>query len=144
MLLLALLGVLAQVQNSCDIWITCDNSYVSFFNGITLGQGNAWSQAQYSSGVQLLDGKNVLAIKGVDAGGVAAILAQITTDIGNNFYSGITGRIQLSSNPNLRRHLESVYHRNSRLAFARLRLFLLGCGVRVWYFLFLSSSLLTR
>ncbi|HEX5735104.1 MAG TPA: zinc-dependent metalloprotease family protein [Blastocatellia bacterium] len=56
--------------------ITADNAYDFYFNGSFKGSGNNWTQAQ-SYNLQLQQGKNVVAIKGIDLGGVAALLAEV-------------------------------------------------------------------
>ncbi|MFO1431212.1 MAG: putative Ig domain-containing protein [Candidatus Competibacteraceae bacterium] len=57
--------------------LSVDNGYEVYLNGVLLGSGNNWMQAgQYS--LSLPAGKNVIAVKGIDAGGVAAVLAELS------------------------------------------------------------------
>jgi len=57
--------------------LSVDNTYEVYLNGILLGSGNNWQQAgRYTLSLQT--GKNVIAVKGMDAGGVAAVLAELT------------------------------------------------------------------
>ena len=56
--------------------VTGDNSYDLYFNGVYKGSGSDWTVAQtYNMSMQA--GKNVLAIRGVDAGWVAGLLADL-------------------------------------------------------------------
>ncbi len=48
-----------------------------YVNGVLLGTGNHWNQSgSYSASLQ--SGTNVIAIKGIDTGGAAAVLAELT------------------------------------------------------------------
>ncbi|HET6852468.1 MAG TPA: hypothetical protein VFH46_09085, partial [Pyrinomonadaceae bacterium] len=56
--------------------VTADNSYDLYFNGVFKGSGADWPVAQtYNMSMQT--GKNVLAIRAVDAGGLAGLLADL-------------------------------------------------------------------
>jgi PKD repeat protein len=59
-----------------QVLITCDNGYTLYFNGVQVGTGNNWNSLQ-TYGVNLQSGKNVVAVKCTDAGGVAALLAEV-------------------------------------------------------------------
>ncbi len=62
---------------SATLTLSADNGYEAYLNGVLLGSGNNWTQAgQYT--LSLLAGKNVIAVKGIDAGGVAALIAELT------------------------------------------------------------------
>jgi hypothetical protein len=66
--------------------MTCDNGYEFYFNGSFKGSGAGWWQAQ-SYNLLMHSGKNVLAIKCTDAGGLAAFLAELKVNgvrIGSN------------------------------------------------------------
>jgi PKD repeat protein len=59
-----------------QILISCDNGYTLYFNGQQVGAANNWFQMQsYTVKPQL--GRNVVAVKCTDAGGVAALLAEV-------------------------------------------------------------------
>jgi subtilisin family serine protease len=59
-----------------QVLITCDNGYTLYFNGQQMGTGSNWNSLQ-TYGVNLQSGKNVVAVKCTDAGGVAALLAEV-------------------------------------------------------------------
>lgn len=65
-----------QPSASLTATLSCDNAYDVYFNGAYQGSGSTWWQSQ-SYNFTLLPGKNVLAIKGMDAGGVAGLLADL-------------------------------------------------------------------
>jgi hypothetical protein len=78
--------------------VTCDNSYDLYFNGVYQGSGSDWTQAQ----TYRLDqhaGKNVLAIKAMDAGGVAGLLADIQMG-DSRLGSNTTWKVSLTAPPN--------------------------------------------
>jgi len=60
-----------------DIYITCDNGYELYVNGALLGTGNNWQSAQRYQNTPLQVGRNVVAVKGIDEGGIAALLAEL-------------------------------------------------------------------
>ncbi|MBA4388214.1 MAG: hypothetical protein C0404_09550 [Verrucomicrobia bacterium] len=63
--------------------VACDNAYDIYLNGTLLGSGNNWQQMQiYNAG--LVGGKNVVAIRGVDQGGAAALLAEVVIGLQTN------------------------------------------------------------
>lgn len=78
-----------------EIIVTADNQYELYFNGAKLGasQGGPadWNSAEKYP-IQIGDGKNVVAIKAVDAGGIAGLLAEIKTATGR-FGSGVQWKI---------------------------------------------------
>jgi hypothetical protein len=59
-----------------QVLITCDNGYTLYFNGVQVGTGGNWNSMQTCQ-VNLQSGKNVVAVKCTDAGGVAALLAEV-------------------------------------------------------------------
>lgn len=61
-----------------EIIVTCDNGYELYVNGTLRGSGSNWQQAGRHT-VPLVDGANAIAVKGTDAGGIASMIAQITT-----------------------------------------------------------------
>ena len=81
MLLLYALGALPVLTNAwaeeAAIVISTDNAEEVYFNGVLLGKSNDWKNAN-SYKVTLQPGKNVLAVKGMDHGGIAALLAEIS------------------------------------------------------------------
>lgn len=54
---------------------TCDNAHEVYFNGVKVGASQSWNSALQSK-VTFKEGKNVIAIKGIDGGGVGAVLAE--------------------------------------------------------------------
>ena len=78
--------------------VSCDNSYDMYFNGGYKGSGSLWSQAQ-TFNLPLQPGKNVVAIKGSDAGGIAALLAEIRV-AGQRLGSNVSWKVSLSAPPN--------------------------------------------
>lgn len=61
---------------SATITVSCDNGYDLYFNGTLLGSGSAWETAGVYN-INLISGNNVIAARGTDAGGIAALLADI-------------------------------------------------------------------
>ena len=55
---------------------TADNSYDFYFNGSLKGSDSNWTQTQRFN-LQLQPGKNVVAIRGIDLGGIGALLAEV-------------------------------------------------------------------
>lgn len=59
--------------------LSCDNEYNIFVNGNHLGRGRKWTVAnEYYSIVK--EGTNVIEVEGIDKGGIAAMIADITVD----------------------------------------------------------------
>jgi hypothetical protein len=84
-------------QNATAI-VSTDNSYDLYFNGTYRGSGFDWTQAQtYSLPTQ--SGKNVLAIRAADAGGVAGLLAELRVN-GQRTGSNATWKVSLSAPAN--------------------------------------------
>jgi hypothetical protein len=78
--------------------VTCDNSYDLYFNGSYKGSGTNWTLSQtYPLTPQT--GKNVIAIAGVDAGGIAGLLAEIQV-AGQRLGSNMTWKVSLTPPPN--------------------------------------------
>jgi putative membrane-bound dehydrogenase-like protein len=75
---------LTTAPKSAELWITADNLYVVHVNGQKVGDGADWkSVGKYDVARHLVVGKNVLAIKATNQGGVAGALARLhitTTD----------------------------------------------------------------
>ncbi len=61
------------------ITISCDNEYILYLNGKEIGRGANWQSAQTYE-VTLPVGRNVIAVRGRDMGGVAALLTEIRYD----------------------------------------------------------------
>ncbi|MFQ6130917.1 MAG: hypothetical protein ACE5R4_02665, partial [Armatimonadota bacterium] len=58
--------------------ITCDNGYDLYLNGEALGSDDSWEQAEtYAITDRLRPGRNVIAVDARNAGGVAALLAEV-------------------------------------------------------------------
>lgn len=75
------LSILSNVSlpPEVELVVSGDNSEEVYLNGVFLGSSDAWAQAsRYRASLQV--GENVLAIKGIDAGGIAAIIADLTWD----------------------------------------------------------------
>jgi len=67
----ALLGLLISTDNANEVYL----------NGVLLGTANDWTRSSnYSAALQ--SGTNVLAVKGIDAGGVAALIAELSLPSG--------------------------------------------------------------
>ena len=78
-------GVRVQVScdNSCEVWI----------NGEFAGRSNEWSEpAKVNAGKFLKPGKNILAIKGVNSGGIAGLVGRVDT-------GGKNGKVLSESGP---------------------------------------------
>ena len=88
----------ATPANSLIANVTSDNGYDLYFNGIYRGSGSNWMQAQtYSMSMQ--GGKNVLAIRATDAGGLAGLLADLRVN-GQRTGSNTTWKVSLSAPAN--------------------------------------------
>ncbi|HHH49532.1 MAG TPA: hypothetical protein ENK52_00985, partial [Saprospiraceae bacterium] len=59
------------------ITITSDDAYELYFNGIRIGTGDIWQTAEHYQNLALRAGENVIAIKGIDQGGAAALIAEL-------------------------------------------------------------------
>ncbi|HEY9286013.1 MAG TPA: galactose oxidase-like domain-containing protein [Pyrinomonadaceae bacterium] len=84
-------------QNATAI-VTSDNSYDLYFNGSFKGSGSNWMQAQ-SYTLPTQTGKNVLAIRAADAGGLAGLLAELQFN-GQRMGSNVTWKVSLSAPAN--------------------------------------------
>jgi hypothetical protein len=61
--------------------VSADNGEEVYFNGVFLGSSSNWKQgAEYS--LVLREGLNVVAVKGIDAGGIAALIAELELPTG--------------------------------------------------------------
>ncbi len=84
-------------QNATAI-VTTDNSYDLYFNGVFKGSGSDWTVAQtYTLPTQT--GKNVVAIRAADAGGLAGLLAELQVN-GQRLGSNVTWKVSLSAPAN--------------------------------------------
>lgn len=92
-------GVISDTDSQCaKAIVACDNSYDMYFNNNYIGSGSDWTLSQtYHLGLQ--PGKNVLAIKGIDAGGIAALLAEIQ-NTGQRIGSNMSWKVSLTEQPN--------------------------------------------
>ncbi len=80
-LILGLASSPAALSNTLGLVISADNANEVYLNGVLLGTGNNWTQSKsYSAALQ--SGTNVLAVKGIDTGGVAAMIAELTLPTG--------------------------------------------------------------
>ncbi len=69
---------LAARPMAAELWITADNIYVAYVNGQKVGTDAEWSTVEkYDVAKHLVVGKNVLAIKATNAGGVAGAIARL-------------------------------------------------------------------
>jgi hypothetical protein len=84
-------------QNATAI-VTTDNSYDLYFNGVFKGSGADWPTAQTYT-VPTQTGKNVVAIRAVDAGGLAGLLAELQVN-GQRLGSNVTWKVSLSAPAN--------------------------------------------
>ncbi len=66
----------APGEAAADILITCDNAFELYLNGQYIGAGGTWQTATAFANLPLLTGKNVIAVKGVDGGAIAGLLAE--------------------------------------------------------------------
>ncbi len=70
------------VSGDATLIVTADNNHTTYLNGAVIGSGNLWTVA--SSFTVAITGGDVIAIEASDLGGVAGVLADIsTTDSGN-------------------------------------------------------------
>jgi len=58
------------------ITVACDDGYEVYLNGTLLGNGTNWRQAD-TYALNLTPGENIIAVKGINAGGNAALIAEI-------------------------------------------------------------------
>lgn len=58
--------------------IAADNSFEVYLNGAKVGTGSSWTTATLLSKLALRPGANVLAVRAVDVGGVAGLIADLT------------------------------------------------------------------
>jgi putative membrane-bound dehydrogenase-like protein len=63
---------------AAELWITVDNHYIVYVNGQKVGEDSEWSTVEkYDVAKHLVVGKNVLAIKATNQGGVAGAIARL-------------------------------------------------------------------
>jgi putative membrane-bound dehydrogenase-like protein len=69
---------LSAKVDKAELWITVDNHYVAYVNGQKVGEDAEWSSVEkYDVAKHLVVGKNVLAIKATNQGGVAGAIARL-------------------------------------------------------------------
>lgn len=71
------LNVIPAPTGEVTVTVSADNASEVYINGVFVGTSNNWKQAQVYT-TSLLEGINVIAIKGVDLGGVAALISEIS------------------------------------------------------------------
>lgn len=64
-----------QLGNNAMIKITADNAFELYKNGQQIGSGNAWNDVEFIG--TNLNAQDLVAVHGVDAGGIAAMAAEI-------------------------------------------------------------------
>lgn len=85
----------ADAQSPLVAFITCDNGYDFYFNGSFRGSGADWVHAQtYNLAIQ--PGRNVVAIRGTDAGGIAALLAELQVS-GRRIGTSVDWRVSVNA-----------------------------------------------
>ncbi len=63
---------------AAELWITADNAYTAYVNGVSVGSDKQWEGVEnYDVAKHLVVGKNVLAIRATNAGGVAGAIARL-------------------------------------------------------------------
>ena len=63
---------------AAELWVTADNLYTVYVNGQKVGDGKEWSSVdKYEVAKHLVVGKNVLAIKATNQGGVAGAISRL-------------------------------------------------------------------
>lgn len=83
-----------------DLRVTVDNVGVTFINGQQLGTSQPWmSPGQYEVANELQPGKNVIAVKAINQGGAAGLLASLVLDGSLEF--GSSRKWQVSADSNL-------------------------------------------
>jgi serine/threonine protein kinase/formylglycine-generating enzyme required for sulfatase activity/tetratricopeptide (TPR) repeat protein len=69
---------LAAKPLTAELWVSVDNEYTVYVNGQEIGTGTEWSKVgRYDVARHLVAGKNVLAIRATNHGGVAGVLARL-------------------------------------------------------------------
>src|SRR5262245_402844 len=69
---------LTAAPKTAELWITVDNHYVAHVNGQHVGAGADWKTiGKFDVARHLVVGKNVLAIRATNQGGVAGALARL-------------------------------------------------------------------
>ncbi|MBI3799704.1 MAG: lamin tail domain-containing protein [Deltaproteobacteria bacterium] len=70
---------IAQLSDTtANVMISVDNAYELYVNGVLVGTGNDWFNAQTFSTLPLRLGRNVIAVKGTNAGWVAGMLTEVS------------------------------------------------------------------
>ncbi|MGA2241369.1 MAG: S8 family serine peptidase [Verrucomicrobiota bacterium] len=76
------------------ITITCDDEYDLYLNGVFIGNGNNWQQAQTYTNLPLHSGTNIVAVHGVDMLGLASLLADMILN-GQRVGSSVQWKVSL-------------------------------------------------
>lgn len=72
---------LTEKPKAATIVAACDNAFTLFVNGKQIGSHQGWESAAKDNLLpHLATGKNVIAIRGTNEGGIAAMIAQITLE----------------------------------------------------------------
>jgi putative membrane-bound dehydrogenase-like protein len=82
-----------------DLWITADNHYTVYVNGIKVGADGEWQTVEkYDVAKHLVAGKNVLAIVAKNQGGPAGVIARLAgkTADGKEFFAGTDGETRIT------------------------------------------------
>ena len=75
---------LAGKPVKADLWITADNHYEVYLNGQKVGADGEWGTVEkYDALKHLVQGKNVIAIKARNQGGVAGLIARLHIKMGD-------------------------------------------------------------
>ena len=75
---LRLAFTLTATPMQAELWVTADNHYVAYVNGQKVGEDAEWATVEkYEVAKHLVVGKNVLAIKATNQGGVAGAIARL-------------------------------------------------------------------
>jgi len=85
---------LRKVIPNATLNMTCDNAFEVYQNGQMVGKGSNWTQVQ-SIGLILNEG-DVIAVKAVDAGGMAAFMASISHEGGAKTLTNSTWRFSVT------------------------------------------------
>jgi hypothetical protein len=75
-----------------------DNAYELYLNGVLVGTGNDWFNAQTFYTLPLRLGRNVIAVKGIDAGLVAGMLAEVVVS-GQRIGTNSAGKVSVQEEP---------------------------------------------
>src|SRR5262245_44317238 len=75
---LRLTFILNAKPQAAELWITVDNIYSAYVNGVLVGSDKQWETVErYDVAKHLVVGKNILAIQATNNGGVAGAIARL-------------------------------------------------------------------